>query len=275
MSKNSAGFGRGGLDQFYTRPDVAEDLVGKLQEYVEARSLGHSFHKVIEPSAGAGAFLQPLSSLGKPLQAMDISPAHPTIEHANFFDFRNDVPALYVGNPPYGHAANLAVRFFNHAASNAAELIAFIVPKTFRKDSVQDRLEQQFHLVHDEDIPTNAFLLDGVQHDVPSAFQIWRKQSYLRKSQTLRSSKWITFTSPGQADFAIRRVGRKAGQLLKGLDHNPSTTLFFTAVHPRVLDILRDNPEIARLADSAVGPRSIAKSEIYKIVENRMNFGQN
>lgn len=275
MSKNSANFRQGGLDQFYTQPKVAERLVQSLMSYVSSDSLNSSYDIVIEPSAGAGAFLQPLSSLGKPLKALDVSPGHPAIEQIDFFDFQNDVPALYIGNPPYGYLSILASRFFNHAAGNAAELIAFIAPRTFRKESVQRRLDRRFHLVHDEDVPKNAFLHKGVQIDVPSAFQIWRKHSELREIQIQRTSEWITFTSPDQADFAIRRVGRKAGQLLEGLDHNPATTLFFTAAHPTVLDILSDNPEIARLADSAVGARSIAKSEIMKIVEIRMNLVQN
>ncbi|WP_171235834.1 hypothetical protein [Ruegeria sp. HKCCA6837] len=270
MTKNNDRYRQGGLDRYYTKPQIAEDLVRGLASHLEELKLDVDFEKVIEPSAGAGAFLDPLKTLGRPVIALDIAPADAGIQSVDFFDYKNTKPAAYVGNPPFGNAAHLATRFFNHAAHNAAEIIAFIVPQTFRKASIKDRLHRMFHLSLDMDVAKNAFLLDGEERDVPCAFQVWRRTSTIRLLATLKSSRWIEFTDPKKGDYAIRRIGRDAGQLLVGLDHNPSNTLFFRAEHDDVISVLRDNPDLKRHGDNTAGIRSVCKSEIFNVVDAGM-----
>lgn len=270
MSKSTSRYRNGGQDKYYTTPQVALDLTDKLSAFLTERDLLNTFEHIIEPSAGAGSFLKPIRSFGKPVSAIDVKPDHPDIEFCDFFDFQNSDKALYVGNPPFGHAAHLAVKFFNHAAKNGAEIIAFVLPKSFRKQSVQDRLQRHFHLEFEHDVPSHGFLLDGQQHDVPCIFQIWGRSNQLRSTQTKRSSEWIKFTHPNDADHAMRRVGRRAGDLLKGTNHSRSTTHFFKVTHPDVLELLRENEEIKALCQNTAGVHSISKSEVLKIVDRGM-----
>lgn len=270
MSKSRSRYKNGGQDKYYTNQQIALDLTEELKAFLTERNLLKSFERIIEPSAGSGSFLNPIQSLGKPITAFDIDPSHPEIKSCDFFDFRNSARALYVGNPPFGHAAHLAVKFFNNAAENGGEIIAFVLPKSFRKQSIQDRLHRQFHLEFEHNVPSHAFLLDGHKHDVPCVFQIWVRSDQTRPFQSRRSSEWITFTRPEEADYAMRRVGRRAGDLLKGVSHNRSTTHFFKVAHPDVLELLRENNEINALCQNTAGVHSISKSEICEIVNHGM-----
>ncbi|WP_223428773.1 hypothetical protein [Tateyamaria pelophila] len=269
-NNNSRRHRHGDLDKYYTNPTIADDITRVIQTFLREKHLETSFDRIVEPAAGNGAFLRPLLVFGKPLTAFDIAPEHPEIVEADFFDVKNSSRTLYVGNPPFGHAANLAIRFFNHAAANSAEIIAFILPRSFRKSSVQDRLDRQFHLVLDHEIPTDAFLVNGQKHDVSCVLQIWQRLPQQRPKRVIATSPWIEFTDPGNADHAIRRVGRRAGDLLTGLNHNRSTTLFFKISHPKVLDILRENAELRALGNNTSAVRSICKSEILYVVEQAM-----
>ena len=53
---------------------------------------------------------------------------------------------LTIGNPPFGKNSSLAISFFNKAAE-FSDIIAFILPQTFSKDSVKNRLNLSFFLI--------------------------------------------------------------------------------------------------------------------------------
>lgn len=207
------------LDQFYTKRETARDVISMIN--------CDEFDLIIEPSAGAGDFLYNLPedrSIG-----IDLDPAGPKIRKGDFFNF---VPCvgesiLTIGNPPYGKNSSLAVKFFNHAAQYSS-CIAFILPRTFRKPSVINRLNQNFILDQQKILPLKAFYTpDGESYSVPTVFQIWRKSVDKRKKiHTILSHEDFSFVkikqNPSQqdkqnqinnSDFCIRRVGASAGKL--------------------------------------------------------------
>lgn len=202
------------LDQFYTKPAVAEACLAFLQAYLAQHPLGTPFF--IEPSAGAGAFLRrlpPDRSLG-----LDIAPKCHAVT-ADFFDFTPGplvtYPLVVVGNPPFGRNSSLALRFINKAAE-FAQVIAFILPRTFRKPSLAQKVHPQFHLAAELPLLENAFVFQGTDHAVPSVFQIWVRKTAARLDQQgpLTHADFL-FTTPEHAVFAIRRVGRQAGKLVE------------------------------------------------------------
>lgn len=170
-----------------------------------------------------------------------------------------------VGNPPFGFASSLAVKFFNIAAGcPQVSTIAFILPRTFRKQSIQDKLDAWFSLVHDCDIPPNSFLLDGKPYDVPCCWQVWARQSSERTVPgTPDVSRLIQYVrSQDDADLCIRRVGGRAGQILPGGEkYSPTSTLFVKLVHPDAERMLRA-ADLTRTRDSTAGVRSVSKREI-------------
>jgi len=121
------------LDRFYTNPDVSKRLTEKVFEILDEKD----YNIFLEPSAGSGSFLQwlpPEKRLG-----LDLVPASDEIIEQDFFKFKHKEGKKYlvIGNPPFGRQCSLAYRFFNHAAE-FADSIAFLIPRTFRRVSIQN-----------------------------------------------------------------------------------------------------------------------------------------
>lgn len=256
------------VDRFYTRPELAHSLAKE----VAARWPGSDV-LFVEPSAGAGAFVAPLRNISRKVRAMDIEPAKGGIRRGNFLAmhdlFAGEHSAVVVmGNPPFGKNASLAVRFFNRAADHADE-IAFIVPRTFRKASVQKRLHRHFHLVCDRDVADDAFLKDGSIHDVPCAWQIWARRDYPRpEAETPCIDHLVQFLkAPARADFAMRRVGFYAGRVeTERLSSLSKTTHYFMREKAEgVIDILRAI-DWTKTAAQTAGVRSLSKTEIARML---------
>jgi len=206
-----------GLDKFYTIPKISKkciESVGLIYDWSK-------WELVVEPSAGNGSFFNVIPS--------DISPENQDIIEQDFFTYKppssiKDI--LVIGNPPFGKVSSLAIKFFNYA-SNWATVIAFIIPRTFRRISVHNKLNQNFHLVFDEDIPTNPCSFTP-RMMVKCCFQIWEKREEKREFHDLPTSHidwdFIDFgpkdsngqpTPPNGADFAIRAYGGKCGEIVK------------------------------------------------------------
>lgn len=257
------------LDQFYTRPALAEAYVQLISE--RWNDPGVLF---VEPSAGNGAFLRPLKDAGRTVRAIDLAPQTSGIQQGDFLAdhriFAGDHPRIVViGNPPFGKNACNAVRFFNHAAVRADE-IAFIVPRTFRKLSVQRRLHANFHLSFDWDVDRFAFLLNGEPHDVPCAWQVWTRKPVEREMpEPPHVDHLIAYTSPSQASFAMRRVGFYAGRVITtDLQALSLTTHYFMKeLAEGVIEALQ-SVNWTELARQTAGVRSLSKTEIaFKLNE--------
>lgn len=172
--------GQNKLDQFYTKSHVVEHVL-KMVDCTR-------YDLVVEPSAGAGDFLNQLPT--DKTVALDLFPAAPKIEQRDFFDFQPDISSgvLTVGNPPFGKNSNTAVKFFNHAAE-FSDCIAFVLPRTFRKASVINRLHKNFHLVKEEALPPDAFYLPtGESYSVPTTFQVWKRRDNEREKEAIYDS---------------------------------------------------------------------------------------
>jgi hypothetical protein len=130
-----------------------------------------------------------------------------------------------VGNPPFGRVSSLAIQFFQHAAQ-WADVIAFIIPRTFRRVSVHNKLDLNFHLVYDEEIPVSPCSFNPPMM-VKCCFQIWEKREKVRpiiKLSTVHAD-WEFLglgptdekgqPTPPEADFAIRAYGGKCGEIME------------------------------------------------------------
>jgi hypothetical protein len=212
-----------GLDKFYTISEISE----KCLAHIGVRYEWSEWGLVIEPSAGSGSFLTKIPTPQK--IGIDISPQHKDIIKQDFLTYAppNDVGGkiLVVGNPPFGRVSSLAIKFFNHA-SRWADVIAFIIPRTFRRVSVQNKLNTDFHLVFDEEIPVEPCSFSPPMM-VKCCFQIWEKKDYKRTPVELSTvhDDWdfLGFgpkdekgqpTPPKGADFAIRAYGGKCGEIV-------------------------------------------------------------
>lgn len=209
------------LDQFFTRPDVARNCLRQLKPVVDR--IGGDW-VWIEPSAGQGAFLE---ALPFPRVGLDIVALHPDITQADFLHWQPgelDRRIAVVGNPPFGKNASLARKFFDHAAT-FADVIAFILPRTFEKSYFVNRLARHMHLVHSVVLDEFSFEFEGCPYAVPTVFQIWEKKDYARKlaSATLTHDHF-DFVPSSHGHFAFQRVGARAGLVsFDGLRKSPQS----------------------------------------------------
>lgn len=163
------------LDKFYTQKEVAKQCVDFLKEKVNL-SNDETF---LEPSAGNGVFLDYLDNY----LAIDIKPEDNRIKEQDFFSFYSDKKDyITIGNPPFGKRSKMAIDFFNKA-SQFSEIIAFIVPVSFMKWSVQKNLNKDFALIDYFYLDLESFLKDGKPFGVRTMFQIWVKKvaNFIRK----------------------------------------------------------------------------------------------
>jgi hypothetical protein len=249
------------LDKFYTKPEVVEQCLTTLNNIT-------NIDLWLEPSAGAGVFL---SRLPTPRLGLDIEPDSEDIIQQDFFTFTPNTSAriAVVGNPPFGKNSSLAIKFFNHAAAWAT-VIAFIVPKTFKKTSVQNKLNLNWVLHYEQDIPKNAFDLlsdDNIvsTYDVPCVWQIWVKGS--RKKLMLPTSHvdWV-WSNKNTAKYAIRRVGGLAGKCFTEFSDYAESSHYFIDCTPSVYNKLNSlYAEFQDVARNTAGNPSLSKAELVSI----------
>lgn len=209
-----------GLDKFYTVPSVAKECLQKVGDNYS----WDSWDLVLEPSAGNGSFFLQIPTFKK--LGIDLVPEHSQLQQHDFFAFVPSISGkiLVVGNPPFGKVSSLAVKFFNHAATFAS-VIAFIVPRTFRRRSIKNKLDLSFHLVQDIELPLEPCAFSPPMM-AKCCFQIWEKSEQKRGLQDLPLTHphWTFLsygpldtngqpTPPQNADFAIRAYGGNCGEI--------------------------------------------------------------
>lgn len=167
-----------GLDKFYTKPEVAKECYDFLISKYDIKD-----KKFLEPSAGNGSFLPFL----KDYIALDIKPENDDIIEQDFLLYETEIDNfITIGNPPFGSRSKLAIQFFNKA-SEFSDIIAFIVPVSFMKWSVQKTLNSNFALTDYFYLEPESFTSNEEPFSVRTVFQIWvKKDSIYFKNKDLR-----------------------------------------------------------------------------------------
>tara|TARA_B100001094_G_scaffold327093_1_gene384500 strand:- start:601 stop:1638 length:1038 start_codon:yes stop_codon:yes gene_type:complete len=198
--------------QYYTKPEIAKMCITNVD------LTGFDF--IVEPSAGHGDFFNLLP--GEKRYGIDIDPKIPEIEEGDFFDYdfanSKGEKIAVVGNPPFGNNSKLAVDFFQHSSKYASK-IAFILPRTFRKATLTNRINMNFWLEKEIILPENSFYIEDLggskeDYDVPCVFQVWSRRKEKRpKIVEPLTHPDFSFMDRLDANIAIRRVGALAGKV--------------------------------------------------------------
>ena len=98
---------------------------------------------IIEPSAGNGEFTRELKKIYKNVLSFDIEPDASDIIKQDYLEldlsnFNNKIHII--GNPPFGRQSSLAKQFIKKSCEYC-ETISFILPKSFKKDSLGETLQ--------------------------------------------------------------------------------------------------------------------------------------
>jgi predicted RNA methylase len=235
-----------GKEQYYTPRQLAQTLTEQLAAVVNSSNVPFAKRLMIEPAGGTGAFIDAARAQGAAdFLSFDIEPLHTDVATGNFLDqdLSRVAGAVTLGNPPFGRNNALSIPFFNHAAESS-HFIAFIVPRSWRKWSVQNRLHPQFHLVADQDIDVDYVDADGKQlsskRRLNTCFQIWERREQTRAHISVEDLGFIEKVAPQDADISLTIFGYNCGLVKTEFERKPNTTqMFLRLQHPRALEALR------------------------------------
>jgi hypothetical protein len=276
-------------DAFYTKPEIAAHCVELLLGRCEVARATDAVW--LEPAAGAGAFLGAFPA-GCTRFALDIAPAPPAagIERADFMTW--DLPAeaggkslIVCGNPPFGRQGSAARAFIGRAAALGAAVIAFILPRSFMKPSMQAAFPATYHCVVSEELPAESFTVNGESYAVPCVFQVWERRAVPRVVETAVRECGFAYVRGGGAgageagagaeqtwDIAVRRVGVYAGRttVASADAAQPSVqSHYFIRLDDRVraaAGVIASRLSAHTFPTNTTGPRSISKGELNAVL---------
>lgn len=252
-----------GKEQFYTPRDTAEWVVSKVLKYVENPKKA----TWLEPSAGSGVFIDVLAEHGiTDIIATDIEPHHKKIKKQDFLAWKAPHDKLIaIGNPPFGRNNALSIPFFNHCAQSS-DVIAFIVPRSWRKWSVTNRLSMDFELKADFDLHINYVDAHGndvyAKNNLKTCLQIWKRTTRPRKPMVIPPTDLAVKCNPAEADIAMRVFGYGCGTVYTEFDRKPNTTMIFLKVKNRnVIKALKEI-DFAKYFNNVSYTQALAFAEI-------------
>jgi predicted RNA methylase len=224
------GLTRNTIDKYYTAPNITELCVQHINNNI---SINKETDVVIEPSAGNGAFIPAIMTLSNNCIFYDLEPEHNNITRKDYLLWNHDEIAgrfkkiHVVGNPPFGRQSSMAIKFIKKSCV-FCDSVSFILPKSFKKDSLKKTFPPHFHLIFEYDLPYNSFLVNGKHHDVPCVFQIWEKKQYNRERiEKCIPVNFMFVKKDEQPDISFRRVGVNAGKIDVNIDEKSCQSHYF------------------------------------------------
>lgn len=261
------GLNRNDIDKFYTKPSIVTQCIDNIKKYIKF----NDNDIIIEPSAGNGAFIEEIKILTKNYKFYDIIPENNDIIKQDFLtlnidEFKNKYENIHIiGNPPFGRQSSLAIQFIKKCCE-FANSISFILPKSFKKDSMQKYFPLNYHLIFEIDLYDNAFLINNKETNVPCIFQIWqynnKKRPHIIKLIPINFEFVKKSNNP---DIAFRRVGVNAGKITKDIKDKSIQSHYFIKFTNIITDqTFKKLSSIKFIDNNTVGPKSISKQELIK-----------
>ena len=260
-----------GKEQFYTPLKLARTLVGDVETV-----LGSLQGKIVlEPAGGTGSFVEAALTKGvKEVISFDIEPLHEKVLLGNFLDQElTEQNLITISNPPFGRNNSLSIPFFNHAA-RVSDAICFIVPRSWRKWSVTNRLDRNFELVADQDLDIDYMDADGElisdKSRLATCFQIWKRTETPRVPVKITDMGVIQKVSPELADVSMTIFGYGCGSIKQDFERVPNTTqLFLKLNHPQALSALR-SVDFSRFFKSTAYTEALSFQEINFLLNEQI-----
>lgn len=255
------------LDKFYTKTELVKKLLRNFDFT--------NYDLIVDPCCGDGAFYNNIQHANK--IAIDILPHIEGVITGDFLTWdwtkisTHRSRVLVVSNPPFGKQGSIAMNFIKRC-SLFSDTIGFILPLSFAKPSVKNKIPDYYHLQYEEILPEDSYLLDGESYSVKCVFQIWKKSDTKRKKiKSIENLGYHYTKDKSLADIAVRRVGVYAGKAFLDLDKSEQSHYFLTFDDKSKIDRVVSQLENWEWSDLTVGPRSISKGELNKSINSILN----
>ena len=265
-TKQTKGLNRNTIDKYYTKDIVVELCLNLVKKYIQI----NSDDLIIEPSAGNGSFITGIKSIISNFKFYDLEPDNDEIIEQDYLLYDYGViretfsKRHIIGNPPFGRQSSLAIKFIKKSCE-FCDSVSFILPKSFKKDSLKKKFPLNFHLIFEIDLPHKSFLVDGLEHNVPCIFQIWEKKTTDRVvNGKLEPVNFIFVKKTENPDISFRRVGCNAGTIDKKIDEKSIQSHYFIKFTDgkSITDNINKLSTITYDFNNTVGPKSISKQEL-------------
>jgi hypothetical protein len=265
-TKQTKGLNRNTIDKYYTKDTVAELCVNLVKKYIQI----NPDELIIEPSAGNGSFITCIKSLTNHFRFYDLEPENDEITKQDYLLYDHDnIKETFrkihiIGNPPFGRQSSLAIQFIKKSCE-FCHSVSFILPKSFKKDSLKKKFPLKFHLIFEIDLPEKSFLVDGVEHNVETVFQIWEKKPTNRTvNEKIEPVHFMFVEKTENPDISFRRVGVNAGTIDTRIDEKSIQSHYFIKFTngKSIADNMNQLSTITYDFNNTVGPKSISKQEL-------------
>ena len=265
-TKQTKGLHRNTIDKYYTKDIVVELCLNLVKKYIQI----NTDDLIVEPSAGNGSFITYIKSLSSNFRFYDLEPDNNEIIKQDYllYDYGSIKETFskihIIGNPPFGRQSSLAIKFIKKSCE-FCDSVSFILPKSFKKDSLKKTFPLRFHLIFEIDLPDKSFLVDGVEHNVPCIFQIWEKKTTNRVvNEKLEPLNFVFVEKSKNPDISFRRVGVNAGTIDKKIDEKSIQSHYFIKFTngKSINDNVNTLSTITYDFNNTVGPKSISKQEL-------------
>ena len=267
-TKQKKGLKRNTIDKYYTKETAVNLCLDLIKQNIQITQ--HDL--IVEPSAGNGSFIKGIKTLTNHFRFYDLEPENEEIIKQDyllfhFAELKSTFEKIHViGNPPFGRQSSLAIKFIKKSCE-FCDSVSFILPKSFKKDTLKKSFPLNFHLVIEVELPDKSFLVDGIEHNVPCIFQIWEKKETNRVvNEKLEPIHFIFVEKPEMPDISFRRVGVNAGTIDTKIDEKSVQSHYFIKfTNGKSID---ENIKILSTIkydfNNTVGPKSISKQELIK-----------
>tara|TARA_Y100000590_G_C15668782_1_gene995508 strand:- start:409 stop:1284 length:876 start_codon:yes stop_codon:yes gene_type:complete len=208
------------LNKYYTKDYIVNNCINSLLKVITINKKD----LVIEPSAGNGSFIKYIKKLTNNYKFYDIVPEHKEIIKQDYLLLdekqliKLNKKIHVIGNPPFGKYNKLA-RAFVKKSCKFANTISFILPSSFKKESLKKTFNTNFHLENELELPFKSFVINDKEHGVNCVFQTWvRKDIERLPIKKIKPYKFRFVLKSEEyrdiSDIAIFRARSKAGKVI-------------------------------------------------------------
>lgn len=257
-------------DQFYTDENVAKSCIETILRLAPFTSE----YVWVEPSAGSGSFLHNLPQRFEKI-GLDVEPKAEDICKQDYLTWNippKEKDIIVFGNPPFGRQSSLAKSFISKSCE-FANIIAFILPRSFTKPSMFRVFDLKFHLIYSKELEEDSFILNGSKYNVPCVFQIWQKKDIDRIIEEKINPIGFEYVKATDSyHIAFRRVGALAGKCYKknGTEFSIQSHYFlkFDETNISSMDSIIEKINNHTFPSNTLGPRSLSKTEVNRVMND-------
>jgi len=176
---------------------------------------------------------------------------------------------MIIGNPPYGTGANMAIKFVNKSGDLADE-VRMVLPLSFRRVAVQNKIRLDFHCVEDIKLPDDTF-----PRSIRAVRQRWVKGDTIREKVETRTThpdfEFLKYNDRDKANVFIGGAGAGPAGKVKTEDflHYAKGHHFIRCskeIQDRLVEI---GPELRHHSRQACCLPGLGKADLITIYSNR------